>query len=803
MLALRKQYYTVDFDGSNDHGKTANAQFNFERTDAFSVALWFRTTATGIDQVYIGTRLASGTTRGWEIRQRTTDVLGFVMVSTSGTDLLVADFAAPNDGYWHCFSCTYDGSSTVVGVTLYLDGSPVTPTSTTDLLTSTIVSGIPMYVGSKEGPTAPFAGRMGPISIWNKELSAAEAWAIWNLGVPGDLEAHPARSNLIGYWRMGESGVWPHLLDESGYSRHLTMINMLEGDKVNDYILGSGRRPTKCLDFAGAGYVSMGNVLGFEYSDPFALSCWFKTSTSTSDYLISKRDGSSVGYGLMIRGDSSGELEFGLVNTLTTAEATIKTTTTGWNDGAWHHVVATSSGAGTVAGLSIYVDGELQGKTTVYDNLGAASIANTASFNLGARTDGAAGVYTGRLVEAEVHDRVLTLAEVEEHYNDGWGFKATELSTSDALVGYWRPLETDGYPTVADASYSGNNGTMSIGGPPTILGDAPAGTVFNDMEGCLGFATNAWSDHGNVLGFEYTDTFSIAFWMRPPNDGATYMFGKAYYINNNRIGWSVTRESLGYIQLRMVNNYGTGNRTLVSSPLYQMYTSVKTWFHVVICWAGNANGSGAKIYIDGVQVPVTITTGLTGTVLTTANFTLGNVYESTSGFYGGKFSHMGFYDKVLSDAEVEEIFSDGRLVNLYSLSTAGNILAYFRGGDGDISSTRRNEISTVKDSGPSGYDGPSTGSVPLWLSRDLVYNQSNSGLVDRTEYGVEEVLKSFDGGLIERGENYIDDLPRQYFRMRGWNTSTLDWETWTSADVPNMTPPVGPCVDITIETYWS
>jgi hypothetical protein len=40
------------------------------------------------------------------------------------------------------------------------------------------------------------------------------------------------------------------------------------------------------------------------------------------------------------------------------------------------------------------------------------------------------------------------------------------------------------------------------------------------------------------------------------------------------------------------------------------------------------------------------------------------------------------------------------------------------------------------------------------------------------------------------------------FRMRGWNTVTVNWETWESAGTPNLTPPVGPCVDIGVMTSW-
>jgi hypothetical protein len=42
-----------------------------------------------------------------------------------------------------------------------------------------------------------------------------------------------------------------------------------------------------------------------------------------------------------------------------------------------------------------------------------------------------------------------------------------------------------------------------------------------------------------------------------------------------------------------------------------------------------------------------------------------------------------------------------------------------------------------------------------------------------------------------------------YYRMRAWNLNTNDWELWTSADAPSLTPPSGdPITDWSIVAIW-
>jgi hypothetical protein len=57
-----------------------------------------------------------------------------------------------------------------------------------------------------------------------------------------------------------------------------------------------------------------------------------------------------------------------------------------------------------------------------------------------------------------------------------------------------------------------------------------------------------------------------------------------------------------------------------------------------------------------------------------------------------------------------------------------------------------------------------------------------------------DVSISICGGSVPSG--------RFRYRMQGWNTFLGYWEVWESEDVPNPTPPVGPCSGVKITSKW-
>ncbi len=99
---------------------------------------------------------------------------------------------------------------------------------------------------------------------------------------------------------------------------------------------------------------------------------------------------------------------------------------TGLNNGVWHHVVGTYSSAQHTAAL--YVDGDL-----VNSNTNASSaIATTAHpFQIGARHNG--DTFGGSIDDVAVYDHALTAAQVAAHYASRATTGPNVLSYADSL----------------------------------------------------------------------------------------------------------------------------------------------------------------------------------------------------------------------------------------------------------------------------------------------------------------------------------------------------------------------------------
>lgn len=207
-------------------------------------------------------------------------------------------------------------------------------------------------------------------------------------------------------------------------------------------------------------YVTMGNVLDFEYDDPFSISFWMK-SIDAEAYPVSKLLGSTTyrGYGVAL---SSGQLYFSLINDNGGSVKAQMGTNATYNDGAWHHVVCTYSAStpGAVADMNIYVDGIDVPTTTASDTLGSNTISNSASFNIGSRTDGSV-LFAGNMDEVAIYDKELSAAEVTWVYNQGKPQDLRGPAAPSNLIGWWRLGENASGTTIPDQSVNNNNGTMT------------------------------------------------------------------------------------------------------------------------------------------------------------------------------------------------------------------------------------------------------------------------------------------------------------------------------------------------------
>jgi hypothetical protein len=447
---------SVVFGGTDEYVTMGNI-LAVERTDTFSYSFWFKTTAAGYS-----TFLAKGdfsTGRGVTILLDTSNYIAFWLTSDIGSSnyIQVRTNATYNDGIWHHFVVTYDGSSSASGVLIYIDGAAVATTTVVNSLSATTISTAAFHLGVHGASLYYYVGSLDEVSVYSDVLSAAEVTWIYNGKQPRDLYASGCPSNLVAWWRMGEGSTFPTLLDSGPSAVHPTvqdiggsnlsgtMTNMAGTDIVA--VVPGGTFAQRSIQFnsVSSQYVTFGNVLAFERTQAFSYSYWFKTSSVTGQH-IAKVPATADYRGYRMALLAGGNPHFTLTSDEVTANSLqVSGTTASLADGNWHHIVWTYAGTSLVSGVKCYVDGVAVAMSTVANDL-SGTIVTTTALDLASGGDYTASwFFTGNLDEVSVYNRLLTEAEAAWIYNSGVPRDLKQPEAPTMLVAYWR-LGENAYP---------------------------------------------------------------------------------------------------------------------------------------------------------------------------------------------------------------------------------------------------------------------------------------------------------------------------------------------------------------------
>ena len=156
--------------------------YRYERTQAFSYSVWIKTDGAHVTNQSIVSCMNSTNSRGYEISTNASKII-FRLSNTTGTNYISKTTTANffTDNQWHLLNCTYDGTSTVTGMKIYVDGVLITSTTNAGTLTATIVQGGNIVsIGNDLNITKRFYGTLDEVAIWNKALSQAEVTALYN-----------------------------------------------------------------------------------------------------------------------------------------------------------------------------------------------------------------------------------------------------------------------------------------------------------------------------------------------------------------------------------------------------------------------------------------------------------------------------------------------------------------------------------------------------------------------------------------------------------------------------------------------
>jgi hypothetical protein len=177
----------LQFNGLNQYVDFGNSTGNFERTQAFSVELWFKTSATGTGQIIISKIQPTGDFRGWEIFYdgTATNNIYFDLINQVSPSNMLRVYCSPSvvaNNNWHHLVVTYDGTSSPTGVKFYFDGVLKSTGTTTNTLTATILTSTTLQLDGRNSGATGLVGTIDEAVIYTGVLSSDQVTARYNGG---------------------------------------------------------------------------------------------------------------------------------------------------------------------------------------------------------------------------------------------------------------------------------------------------------------------------------------------------------------------------------------------------------------------------------------------------------------------------------------------------------------------------------------------------------------------------------------------------------------------------------------------
>ncbi|MFU8946826.1 LamG-like jellyroll fold domain-containing protein [Mycetocola zhadangensis] len=399
------------------------------------------------------------------------------------------------------------------------------------------------------------------------------------------------------YWQYdGTSGTW--VQDKSAAA---TKTDGLSGIAEN----GIGHAADGAFANDATGSATFDAVDDYVWEDNYApgpstytIETWIKTSTTTGGKIIGYGNGrprtdtgatvASGSYDRHIYMDNTGRLTFGVY---TGSTVTVRSAAS-YNDGTWHHIVASQGSTG----MALYVDGVRVGQNGTTNAQSYYGVWRVGGDNLsGWPNRPASDFFNGQIDETAIYGSVLSRQQVLNHYSMGGGSVITNPAPADsygkAVYGsdpdlYWRLADGDA-SSAADSSLfgasPGSYGTDVTRGTTGVVGENAAVTTKGSQNSTIAttvsggssttFATELWfntstTSGGKLIGFENTQT----------GNGSDYD-KQIYMINSGALIFGVYTGGVAYLQTPATYNDGT-------------------WHHVV----GLQDSTGMKLYVDGTLV---------------------------------------------------------------------------------------------------------------------------------------------------------------------------------------------------------
>ena len=217
--------YSIELDGLSDYVSVAdnnNLSFGDSVTDSpFSISSWVKMDTT--TNFAICSKYSTANILEYQFTFVSGGRLMFRLFDNQSTvriGRMTADISA-NVGSWTNLVATYDGSSTLAGLKIYVNGTRADVTdSATGSYTSMHNTTAPFEIGKYS--TSYADGLIDETAVFNSELSQSDVTSIYGGGTPSSLSSY---SSLVSWWRCGDSDTSPILTDNGSGGNDGTMVS--------------------------------------------------------------------------------------------------------------------------------------------------------------------------------------------------------------------------------------------------------------------------------------------------------------------------------------------------------------------------------------------------------------------------------------------------------------------------------------------------------------------------------------------------------------------------------------------------
>lgn len=208
----------TSFDGVNEYvnfGQDASIDFN--STDAFTYSFWLSVVDWNIFTFILTKSNPYLPSNGMDIRSQS-GRLKFYFKDSVSAIMYVESSGLVNNQIYH-IAVTNDGTATIGGMKIYIDGVDDTTISTGTTVGSINNSAIDLVFGASNLGTVTMNGILDEIAVFNRELTPAEVTDIYGRGRVG--VTYSDIPNLVSHWGMNTLNP----VDETG-TNNGTSVNM-------------------------------------------------------------------------------------------------------------------------------------------------------------------------------------------------------------------------------------------------------------------------------------------------------------------------------------------------------------------------------------------------------------------------------------------------------------------------------------------------------------------------------------------------------------------------------------------------